>query len=513
MPTIILDKSMVNSQDLKSLDAIHADESFFGHPRGLATLFFTEMWERFSYYGMRAILMLYMVHQISQGGLGFGKDKAGSVYGLYTSMVYLLCLGGGWIADRVTGQRRAVLIGAIFITLGEFCLVMPTEVSFYAGLVLLMMGTGLLKGNVSTIVGQLYRKGDPRRDSGFSIFYMGINIGALIAPIFCGWVGERISWRLGFGVAGIGMLAGLIQYLVQGKYLGPAGLHPATTGDSELDLKQKRSALVAVGASLGVFALLAILGATGVVPMTATTIGNAQGWLLMIISIAVFSWLLLGRGWSPAERKRSAAVMVLFVAAALFWASFEQAGSTLSLFAEENTNRHLPFGFLFPASWYQFVQPIFVVTLAPVFAWLWLALGRRRLEPPSPGKFTLGLIFAGLAFAILIPPAKAAANGAQVAMWWLIGTYFLQTLGELSLSPVGLSAMSKLAPDRAGGFMMGIWFLSTSIGNWLAGKAASLSASMSMPTLFGAVAGFSLVAALVLAVLIKPTVKLMSGVK
>jgi POT family proton-dependent oligopeptide transporter len=506
---------MASSEDhQQSLNAVRADTSFFGHPRGLATLFFTEMWERFSYYGMRAILMYYMVHKIAEGGLGFGKDKAGSVYGLYTSMVYLLCLGGGWIADRVTGQRRAVLLGGISIAAGEFCLVMPSEVSFYAGLVLLMVGTGLLKGNVSTIVGQLYAKGDPRRDSGFSIFYMGINIGALISPVFCGYVGERISWRLGFGVAGIGMLAGLIQYVLGGRYLGSAGFHPASTGDLELDRRQKRNALMAVGGGLAFFALLGILGATGVVAFTATAIGNAQGWLLLGISVAVFSWLLLGRGWSPEERKRSAAVLVLFVASALFWASFEQAGSTLSIFAEENTNRHLPFGLLFPASWFQFVQPIFVVVLAPVFAWLWLALNRRRLEPPSPGKFAMGLVFAGLSFAILVPPASAAASsGAQAAMWWLTGTYFLQTLGELSLSPVGLSAMSKLAPDRAAGFMMGIWFLSTSIGNWLAGKAESLSVSMPMPTLFGAVAGFSLLAALALAVLIKPTVRLMSGVK
>jgi POT family proton-dependent oligopeptide transporter len=478
---------MANSEDQKSLDAIRADTSFFGHPRGLATLFFTEMWERFSYYGMRALLVLYMVHKISEGGLGFSDSKAGSVYGLYTSMVYLLCLGGGWIADRVTGQRRAVLIGGIFIAVGEFCLVAPSEVSFYAGIVLLMMGTGLLKGNVSTIVGQLYSKGDPRRDSGFSIFYMGINIGALISPLFCGWVGETISWRWGFGLAGIGMLAGLIQYVLGGKYLGSAGLHPAGTGD--------------------------ILGATGVLAITATAIGDSVGWVELAIAVAVFSWLLLGKGWSPEERKRSAAVLVLFVASTLFWASFEQAGSTLNLFAERNTDRHLPFGILFPATWFQSVQPVFVVALSPVFAWLWLALGRRRLEPPSPGKFALGLVFAGLAFAILVPPATRVPYGEQAAMWWLIGTYFLQTLGELCLSPIGLSAVSKLAPDRAAGFMMGIWFLSISIGNWLAGNAVSLSVNMPMATLFGAVAGFSVLAALVLAVLIKPTVRLMSGVK
>jgi POT family proton-dependent oligopeptide transporter len=496
-----------------SLDAARADTSFFGHPRGLATLFFTEMWERFSYYGMRAILILFLTHKIAEGGLGFGDSKAGAVYGLYTAMVYLLCLGGGWVADRITGQRRAVLIGGVLIAAGEFSLVVPTEASFYLGLVLLMLGTGMLKGNVSTIVGQLYAPGDPRRDSGFSIFYMGINIGALISPILCGYVGERISWRLGFGVAGIGMLAGLIQYLLGSRYLGSAGLYPASTGNPEQDRRQKRNAALAVGGGLGVFSLLALLGALGVIAFTPNGISDGLGWCLLGISVAVFSWLIFSHGWSPAERKRSVAVLVLFVASALFWASFEQAGSTLSLFADRSTDRNLPFGLVFPASWFQFVQPIFVVALAPVFAWLWLALSRKRVEPSSPAKFTLGLVFGGSAFAILVPAAIMATHGAQVSMWWLVATYFLQTLGELSLSPVGLSAMSKLAPERAAGFMMGIWFLSTSIGNWLAGKAASLYSDMPIPTLFGYVAGFTFAAAVVLALLIKPTVRMMSGVK
>src|SRR3954464_434817 len=250
-----------------------SDHSFFGHPRGLATLFFTEMWERFSYYGMRTILILFMVDQV-RGGLGWNDKKAGAVYGLYTAMVYLMCLGGGWVADRITGQRRAVLIGGIFISAGEFCLVVPSEASFYLGLVLLMFGTGLLKGNVSTIVGQLYAKGDPRRDSGFSIFYMGINIGALISPIICSYVGEKISWRLGFAVAGAGMLLGLIQYVLQAKYLGDAGLRPATTGDLGKDRIQKRNAIVSVAVGLALFAVGGILAATGAVSMDATTISN-----------------------------------------------------------------------------------------------------------------------------------------------------------------------------------------------------------------------------------------------
>jgi POT family proton-dependent oligopeptide transporter len=504
---------MATSADLqKSLDATRADTSFFGHPRGLATLFFTEMWERFSYYGMRALLILYMTHKIVEGGLGFDDTKAGSVYGLYTSMVYLLCLGGGWIADRLTGQRRAVLLGGVLIACGELSLVVPGEAWFYLGLVLLMLGTGFLKGNVSTIVGQLYAKGDPRRDSGFSLFYMGINTGALLASIVCPLVGERISWRLGFGVAGIAMLAGLVQYVLGGKYLGSAGLHTVSSGDEALDRRRKQSAGRVVGAAFGLFVIVGLLGVTGVIPITANALSDALGWVLLGISVAVFSWMIFSSTWSPEERKRSAAILVLFIASALFWGSFEQAGSSLNLFADRSTDRHV-LGWIFPAGWFQFVQPIFVVALAPVFAWMWLKLARRKADPPSPAKFSLGLLFAGLAFAVLIVPSKVAMTGAQVSMAWLIMTYFLQTLGELCLSPVGLSAMSKLAPDRAAGFIMGIWFLSTAIGNWLAGKAASLYSSMPLPTLFAGVAWPTVAAAVLLALMIKPTVRLMSGVK
>jgi POT family proton-dependent oligopeptide transporter len=490
--------------------ATPSDRSFFGHPRGLATLFFTEMWERFSYYGMRALLILYLTDQVAHGGLGFSDSLAGSVYGLYAAMVYLMCLGGGWVADRITGQRRAVLIGGIAIAAGQFCLVVPSIGFFYFALVLLMIGTGMLKGNVSTIVGQLYSRTDERRDSGFSIFYMGINLGALISPLICAWVADRYGWRMGFGVAGLGMLIGVIQYVLGGKYLGEAGLQPASTGDTGRDLQQKRNAVRAVWAGLGVFAVVGLLAAMGVVSVTA--ISDALGWFLLGITIVVFWWLIGSREWTPEERKRSAAVLVLFIASALFWASFEQAGSSLNLFAERNTDRHV-LGYQFPAGWFQFVQPIFVVALAPVFAWMWLALGRRKLEPASPAKFVFGLLFAGLAFAILIPAAAITEKGTQVGIWWLIGTYFLQTLGELNLSPVGLSATTKLAPDRAAGFMMGIWFVSIAIGNWLAGKAASLYSSMPLPRLFGTVAAVTIVAALILALLVKPTVRLMSGVK
>jgi POT family proton-dependent oligopeptide transporter len=487
-----------------------ADTRFFGHPLGLATLFFTEMFERFSYYGMRALLILYMTHKIAEGGLGFADSKAGSVYGLYTAMVYLLCLAGGWIADTFIGQRRAVLAGGILISGGEFCLLAPGQGPFYAGLVLLMMGTGLLKGNVSTIVGQLYPPGDPRRDSGFSIFYMGINSGAVAAPIVCGWLGQHYGYRLGFLAAGLGMFVGLAQYVAFGRCLGGAGSRPAGSGSPETDRRKKRWGLLGALAVVAAAGGCAALGSTGAVAITPELISNGLGYLLLLVTVVVFSWLILGRGWSPDERKRSTAVLVLFVSSAVFWAALEQAGSSLNLFADRGT-RCVVLGLAFPSSWFQTVEPVFVVALAPVFAWLWLALGRR--DPSGPAKFSLALLLNAASFAILIPAAAIIGGGTRVSALFLLGTYFLQALGELSLSPVGLSAVSKLAPARAAGFMMGIWFLSISIGNWLAGKAASLYGSVPLPRLFGYVAAFSLAAAVAMALLVRPTVRLMAGVK
>jgi proton-dependent oligopeptide transporter, POT family len=480
------------------------DTRFFGHPRGLATLFFTEMWERYSFYGTRALLMLYMTHSVAQGALGMSDMKAGAIYGFYTATVYLLSLPGGWFADRIVGQRKAVLFGGIFIAAGDFCLAAPGIVLYYAGLGMLMLGTGLLKPNVSTMVGQLYAPGDRRRDSGFSIFYMGINLGAF-SPLLVSWVGEKVNWRLAFATSGIGMLAGLVQYLATGKYLGEAGLHPSRLDDPEKDRRQKRTA--AAIAALAIAGLLAILGLSsqGRIQLTAESVANGLGWVLALISIAVFAWMIFGTGWSSVERKRAGAILVLFIGSAVFWGAYEQAGSSLNLFADVNTNRHI-LGYEFPAGWFQWVQPLFVLILAPFFAWLWIKLGNR--EPSSPAKFSIALFFVGLSFLVLVPPA----NRTGVSPHWLNTCYFLSVVGEMCLSPVGLSAMTKLAPARAAGFAMGIWFLSTSIGEWLAGKAGSLYASMPLPRLFGISALVPFAAAAVLALLVKPTKKLMSGV-
>jgi POT family proton-dependent oligopeptide transporter len=480
------------------------DTRFFGHPRGLATLFFTEMWERYSYYGTRALLILYMTAGVQTGGLGFSVMKSGALYGFYTAMVYLLSLPGGWIADRIIGQQGAVLLGGILIGAGNLCLASPPITAFYAGLALLMIGTGLLKPNVSTIVGQLYTPQDKRRDSGFSIFYMGINLGAF-SPLIVGWVGEKVNWRLGFATSAIGMLIGVVQYLMTRKYLGEAGRHPSSTGDVGRDRAQKRNGTIAVVALLAVICAVAVLASNGVIHMTAEVVSDVLGWVLLGIAAAVFSWMIFGKSYSLQERKRAAAILVLFIASAIFWAAYEQAGSSLNLFAERNTNR-VVLGYQFPASWFQNVQPLFVLLLAPLYAWLWIRLGKR--EPSSPAKFSLGLLFVGLSFLVLVP----AATGMNVSPNWLNASYFLSVVGELCLSPVGLSAMTKLAPARAVGFVMGVWFLSLSIGDWLAGRAGSLFESMPLRKLFGISALVPIGAAVVLAFLIKPTKRLMSGI-
>jgi proton-dependent oligopeptide transporter, POT family len=489
-----------------SLRAAREDTWFFGHPRGLAVLFFTEMWERFAYYGMRALLILFMTAPAAHGGLGFSIAKAGSLYGLYTGAVYMVSLPGGWVADRILGQRRAVLIGGAIIAAGQFCLAAPSLAAFYTGLLLMVLGTGLLKPNVSTIVGQLYAPGDARRDAGFSIFYMGINLGAFLSPVVCGWTAQRLGWRVGLGLAGVGMVLGLCIYTLAGRYLGSAGLHPAGAPDAAGQARMKAHLMRALLGVLAAAAIAALLTTSGMVVFTAELISDMTGVGAVVVSVALFAWLLLGRGWTPEERKRLAAILVLFLASMVFWFGFEQAGSSLNLFADRNVDNHV-FGFAYPASWFQSVQPAFIILLAPVFAWFWLKLGRR--EPSSPAKFVLGLFFVAAGFAVLIP----VAGGTGVSPWWLVLTYFLHTLGELSLSPVGLSAMTKLAPQRVAGMIMGLWFLSLGAGNYLGGRMAALYGSLTVPTIFMIVAATGAAAGLVMMLLLQPTKRMMSGVK
>ena len=465
------------------------DRAFFGHPRGLSTLFFTEMWERFSYYGMRALLLLYMTAPLTAGGLGFDTAQGGAIYGLYTSMVYLATMPGGWIADRLIGPRRAVLYGGVFIAAGHFSMALSSLATFYLGLFLIVIGTGLLKGNVSVIVGKLYAIGDIRRDAGFSIFYMGINLGAFIAPLICGYLGQQISWHYGFAAAGVGMLLGVIQYVLGGRSLGHAGVEPAAATPEER-ARWTRQAAVWGGLFIALAAVIGIGAYTGAVPVTATQIADAAGVMLIGIVFGFFGWLYLSGGWTPEERRRLYVIGVLFLAASIFWSLFEQAGSTLNLFARDST-RNTAFGFDFPSSWFQSMNSMFLILFAPVMAWVWIRLAAARKEPSTPMKFAWGLVFAGLGFAILVLPARA--EGQLASPLWLTATYFLHTIGELLLSPVGLSAMTILAPARIGGLMMGVWFLATSVGNFISGRVSGLYEAMPLPSLFGTIAAIAIV--------------------
>jgi proton-dependent oligopeptide transporter, POT family len=474
------------------------DTGFFGHPRGLATLFFTEMWERFSYYGMRALLILFMTAPLAAGGLGFDTASAGAIYGLYTSMVYMATLPGGWIADRLIGQRRAVLYGGIIIALGHFSMAFPSLATFYLGLCLIVVGTGLLKGNVSVIVGQLYSADDQRRDAGFSIFYMGINLGAFIAPLVCGYLGQRVNWHMGFAAAGIGMALGVLQYVLGAKYLGSAGLPPDSSTHNAARKARARFWSLTTTAALVALGLAAY---AGILPVTATQVADAAGYMLIILTVVFFAWLFFASEWTPEERKRLYIIGVLFLAAALFWSLFEQAGSTLNLFADRDTRTSV-FGWSFPSTYFQSLNSAFIWIFAPMMAWLWLALGSR--QPSTIVKFALGEILVGAGFGVLVLASILASSGVQVSPMWLTVTYLLHTFGELCLSPVGLSAMTKLAPARIAGLIMGVWFLASSVGNFIAGRLAGFYESMPLPQLFGVVAVFGIGAGVVLLALARP---------
>ena len=541
----------------QAVGAIGADDTrFFGHPVGLSNLFFTEMFERFSYYGMRALLVLFMVAETVDGGLGYDVATSALIYGLYTSLVYLVNLPGGWIADRLLGQRRSVLMGGMIIAAGHFTMAVPSTTFFYIGLGFIVIGTGLLKPNISVMVGQLYPADDVRRDAGFTIFYMGINMGAFAAPLVCGVLAINYGWHYGFAAAGVGMTIGMAVYLIAGRQLGDVG---ALTSEAIASKSASKSMFIkALGAITLFFAVLAGLMAAGVIPSTAEAITSVYTVVLLVIVFGLFGWLFSRDYWTDAERARLYLIGLLFVGAALFWAAFEQAGSSLNLFAQESTDRTIDAGligaglegifrllarvfgvgllawivwafvrklgankrtlvpalillaglivfacltflaprdvFEAPAAWFQSFNALFIFTIAPIVAAIWTWLGLRGKDPSIPSKFGVGLILLGLGFVVMIGAGIAAAGGVEVSPRWLILTYFLHTLGELTLSPVGLSAMTKLAPARVSSLVMGVWFLGASVGNLIAGYIASFYEKMELPSFMGLVAAIAIVA-------------------
>ena len=497
------------------------EKTFFGHPRGLSTLFFTEMWERFSYYGMRALLILFMTtattHVVTapdgtvlreNPGMGLDIATAAAIYGLYTSLVYILALPGGWVADNLWGQRKAVFVGGCIIALGHFTMAIPTDFTFFLGLVFIIMGTGLLKPNVSTVVGELYPEGGARRDAGFSIFYMGINLGAWLGPYVTGLLGETYNWHWGFGAAGVGMVLGLIQYKLGEKHLGDAGLLKNGAAADEIARKSRKF----FGSFFGVVGAVVLFGylvSAGVIPLTLTEIATYLGYSVLVVVALYFVYLWAFGGHTPEENKRMAVIFWLFILIAVFWSGFEQAGSSLNLFAQNQTDRVI-FGWEMPASWLQSINPMFIILLAPAFGSLWVWLERRNADPSIPMKAGLGLVGLALGFFVISWGAANATDGNLVSPAWLIVTYFLHTCGELTISPIGLSAITKLSPAKRVGQMMGIWFVGAALGNLFAGLVAGQLENLESAQLFRTVA-LTTGTVGILAVVVSPFFKRLAG--
>ena len=476
------------------------DKGFFGHPIGLRTLFLTEMWERMSYYGMRALLVLYMTGAMTgfNPGLGWSAVEANAIYGIYVGFVYFMVVPGGWIADNILGHQKAVLIGAIIIALGHFTLAIPFEQTFFLGLILIVLGTGLLKGNISTIVGNLYKDNDDRRESGYTIFYMSINIGSTLGFLICSYLGEKIGWHYGFGAAGIGMSFGVYQYIKFRHLLGSAGAEPNDMPDEKRNNLIKWTKLSLVG----MFIVIGV-GLMGLVSIDPRAFAENFAYFLTTVAGLYFLYLFVFAGLNSAERKNLLLLFILLIGAAAFWSGFDQSASSLSIFARDYTDLTVG-NFAMPIGWLQFANPILVVIFAPIFAGMWAYLGRINMNPSLPLKFAIGLLFMALSFIVMIYAVNLAMVSAPVGMQWLLITYAIQTWGELALSPIGLAAFSKYSPKRYMGQMFGLWFLASAIGGVLAGLLGGDAMSdclLSIEPIFAFMIQYYLIIAVILIVL------------
>jgi proton-dependent oligopeptide transporter, POT family len=490
--------------------SVAAPHGFFGHPRALSTLFFTEMWERLSYYGMRALLVLFLVDAVERGGFGLDDRTAAAIYGLYTAGVYLSGLPGGWIADRLLGAQTAVLVGGLVIALGHVLLaVAGTPAFFYFGLLVIVLGTGLLKPNISALVGTLYPEGGARCDAGYTMFYMGVNLGAFLGPLVTATLAQYYGWHVGFLAAAIGMTFGVGQFLVMRRRLGDAGLraHSRAGGSGGARRDWLLFALFAA-----VFVVLVAMLWSGSIPVSAVALQGGAINVIVGMAAAYFLYLLLFAGLDTLERRRVLVLLVLFIASSVFWAGFEQAGSSMNLFAERYTDRMLG-SFAIPAGWFQSLNSTFIILCAPLMSMLWVGLARRGRQVPVALKFVLGLLGMAVGFLVMAGASKIVAAGGMAGPLWLTLTYFFHTIGELALSPVGMSATTKLAPQRFVGQSMGVWFVSLSLGNLIASRIAGdfdASNVAAMPGQYLHIFWFGAVAAAVL-VLLSPFVKRWTG--
>ncbi|MBO0935203.1 peptide MFS transporter [Fibrella sp. HMF5335] len=486
-----------------------------GHPPGLYVLFFTEMWERFSYYGMRAILLAFLIDNVS-GGMGLSVAEGAAIYGIYTSSVYLLSLPGGWIADNVLGQRKSIFLGGIVIMIGHIVLAVPGGTSlFYIGLLIVSLGTGLLKPNISTLVGELYPEGGARKDAAFSIFYMGINLGSLLGITIVGYLGQKVGWHYGFGAAAVGMGLGIITFRLAGqKYLSHLGNVPEAVVATTAKSTSNNGPILAFLAVMVV--VLGALQLTGVIDLTtAQGLAKGMGTIISMIALGYFLFILLAGGLDTVEKKRVSVLFIFFLGAALYWAGNEQQGSSLQIFADRYTDLVF-FGWQIPSSWFQNLNPAFILLFSPVLASLWIFLANRKINYPVPAKFATSLLLVGLAYVIMVIAAKIALTGTRTSPLFLTGTYLFFTLGELFLSPVGLSAFSKLAPKRYTSQLMGLWFVGSSLGNLVAGLFAGGFDEKNvsqMPVLFQNVALVLLGGGALLLLFVRPLKRWMGGIE
>lgn len=481
-------------------------KGFFGHPKGLFTLFFTEFWERFSYYGMRAILVYYMYYEVSKGGLGLDQTTALSIMSIYGSLVYMSGIIGGWFADRIFGTSKAVFYGGVLIMLGHIALAIPGSIAlFFVSMVLIVLGTGLLKPNVSSVVGDIYSENDNRRDSGFSIFYMGINLGAFISPLIVGQM-MNYSFHLGFSIAAIGMFIGLVVFVAtKKKYLGLAG----TQVPNPLAPNERKKVFTRIG--IGVL-LVAILIAVGIPTgfLTFDSFVLIVGFLGIGIPIVYFTVMYRSEKTTDVERSRLIAYIPLFIAAVMFWAIQEQGSTILANYADTRTNLEI-FGVTLSPAWFQSLNPLFIITLAPVFAWMWMKLGNR--QPTIPQKFSLALLFAGLSFLVILLPAYFGGTDSLVSPMWLVLSYFIVVLGELCLSPVGLSATTKLAPAAFSAQTMSLWFLASAAAQAINAQVVKFYSVDTEMLYFGIIGGVSILLSIVLFMLAPKIQGFMKGIK
>jgi len=479
---------------------------FVGHPKGLFTLFFTEFWERFSYYGMRAILIFFMYYELHEGGLGLDRGTANSIMAIYGSLVYMSGIIGGWIADRILGTRRTIFYGGVFIMFGHFLLALPGGVGMlFASMFFIVIGTGLLKPNVSSIVGDMYADTDSRRDAGFSIFYMSINMGSFLAPLIVGTIGQKYNFHLGFGIAGLGMFIGLIIFkLTEKKYLGLAGLQ---VNNPLLPEERKK-----VFTRFGIIALLIIIaGAIGIKTgvLTMNVFGIIITTLGIVIPTVFFIYMYRSEKTTKDEKSRVLAYIPLFLSAVMFWAIQEQGATILATYADSRTRLDIG-SFHIQSSWFQSLNPLFVVTMAPLFAMLWMKWGDK--QPSTPRKFAYALFFAGLSFIVMMLPAYLSGGTDLVSPWWLVLSFFLVVVGELLLSPVGLSVTTKLAPKAFAAQTMSLWFLTSAAAQAINAQLVKVYEVVSEFTYFGFLGSLSIVFGIIILVLSPIISKAMRGI-